>query len=271
MADAVAYETALTPRIKTVDLDRPWLWLSAGWRDLCRSPGIGLTYGAIYALIGFALTTVLWLSHVLYLSLPIAAMFTFLGPIAAVGLYQVSRNLAGGEPVSFATSLQAWRRNPGQIAFMGVALLLFALAWMRIAFLLFMLFFGLDPMAPEALVMVDRILEPQNLDFLVIGTLTGAILCIAAFAISVVSLPMLLDHPESNVITAILTSLLVVKANFWVMALWAWLIAMFIAAGLATLYVGLIVTLPLIGHASWHAYKDLVRWEGADESPSFEI
>ena len=118
--------------------------------------------------------------------------------------------------------------------------------------------------------MIDRILEPQNLDFLVIGTLTGAVLCVAAFAISVVSLPMLLDHPDSNVITAIITSLMVVKANFWVMALWAWLIAMFVAAGLATLYIGLIVTLPLIGHASWHAYKDLVGWEGS-EAASFDI
>lgn len=270
MTDAVAHGAALAPRINTVDLDRPWAWLSAGWRDLCRSPAIGLTYGAIYAVIGFALTTVLWLAHELYLSLPIAAMFTFLGPIAAVGLYQVSRNLAAGERISFAISSVAWKRNPGQIALMGVALLLFALAWMRLAFLLFMLFFGTDPMAPEALVMIEQILEPQNLDFLIIGTATGAILCVAAFAISVVSLPMLLDHPEANVITAILSSLLVVKANFWVMALWAWLIAMFIAAGLATFYIGLIVTLPLIGHASWHAYKDLVGWE-ADQAPSFDI
>ena len=270
MAEAVGYGPSVGPRIQMVDLDRPWTWLSAGWRDLRRSSGIGLTYGAIYAMIGFALSTILWLSDVLYLSLPIAAMFTFLGPLAAVGLYQVSRRLAAGEPITFAESLRAWRRNPGQITFMGVALLLFALAWMRIAFLLFMLFFGLDPIAPEALVMVDRILEPENLDFLVIGTGIGAVLCVIAFAVSVVSLPILLDHPESNVITAILTSLQVVKANFWVMALWAWLIAMFIAAGLATLYVGLIVTLPLIGHASWHAYKDLVSWD-EDGASSFEI
>lgn len=271
MADAIAYGPATTgPRINTVDIDRPWAWLSAGWRDLYRAPGIGLAYGAMYALIGFALTTILWLSQVLYLSLPIAAMFTFVGPIAAVGLYQVSRNLAAGEPVSFAGSLRAWKANPGQIAFMGVALLLFALAWMRIAFLLFMLFFGHTPMAPEALVMIDRILQPANLDFLIIGTVIGAILCAVAFAISVVSLPILLDHPESNIITAILTSLQVVKANFWVMALWAWLIAIFVVVGLATLYIGLIITLPLIGHASWHAYKDLVGWDTGNAA-SFEI
>lgn len=271
MADAIAFGTATTtPRVNTVDIDRPWAWLSAGWRDLRRTPGIGLSYGAIYALIGFALTTFLWLSDVLYLSLPIAAMFTFVGPIAAVGLYQVSRNLAAGEPISFAGSLRAWKANPGQIAFMGVALLLFALAWMRIAFLLFMLFFGHAPMAPEALVMVDRILEPGNLDFLIVGTVIGAILCAVAFAISVVSLPMLLDHPESNVIIAIITSLQVVRANFWVMALWAWLIAIFIVVGLATLYLGLIISLPLIAHASWHAYKDLVGWQG-EPAESFDI
>jgi uncharacterized membrane protein len=269
MSDAtVAEATTHTPRIRIIDLDRPWAWLAAGWRDLLRAPGASLPYGAAYAVVGCALTTVLWLEGVLYLSLPLAAMFTLIGPLVAVGFYDISRRLAAGEPVSFARSAKAWQENPSQIALMGVALLLLALAWMRLAFLLFLGFFGYQPMAPEALTMIDTILAPEHLDFLVVGTATGAVLAAVAFAISVVSMPLLLDHREANVITAIVTSVRTVLHNIWPMALWAWLVAMFIAVGIATAYIGLIVTLPLIGHASWHAYKDLVAW---DERPDYEI
>ena len=269
MTDAtVGQPTAQKPRIRTIDLDRPWAWLAAGWRDLQRAPAASLPYGAVYALVGCALTTWLWLEGVLYVSLPLASMFTLVGPLVAVGFYDVSRRLAAGEPASLAATATAWRDNPAQIALMGVALLLLALAWMRLAFLLFFLFFGLQPMAPDALVMVDTILSPEHLDFLLIGTAFGAVLAAIAFAISVVSMPLLLDRREANVMTAILTSLQAVQKNFWPMALWAWLVAMFIAVGLATAYIGLIVTLPLIGHASWHAYKDLVAW---DDKPDYDI
>ena len=269
MTDATAGQASpQSPRIRSIDLDRPWAWLAAGWHDLLRAPAASLPYGAVYAVVGCALTTWLWLEGVLYVSLPLAAMFTLVGPLVAVGFYDISRRLAAGQPVSLALTATAWRDNPGQIALMGVALLLLALAWMRLAFLLFFLFFGLQPMAPDALVMVDTILSPENLDFLLIGTTIGAILAAIAFAISVVSMPLLLDHRDANVMTAILTSLQTVQKNFWPMALWAWLVAMFIAVGLATAYVGLIVTLPLIGHASWHAYKDLVAW---DDKPDYDI
>ncbi len=253
------------PRTRTVDLDQPWAWLGAGWHDLRQVPMVSLLYGAVYAGLGFAFSTLMWVEGVLYLSLPIAAMFTFLGPIAAVGLYRISRDLAEGRPVRLGASLAAFHVNGGQIALMGVALMLLALAWMQMAFLLFMMFFGQSAMAPEAWVMIDHIFTSANLGFLVIGTVSGAILALFAFALSVVSLPLLFDHEEANVIEAILTSLHVVRDNFWAMALWAWLIALFIAGGIATGYVGLVVTLPLIGHASWHAYKDLVAWDDRDD------
>ena len=86
----------------------------------------------------------------------------------------------------------------------------------------------------------------------------GLVLAALVFAISAVSVPMLLDRPEANVITAIATSFVAVRENLPAMALWAALIVVFIGAGLVTLYIGLIVTLPLIGHATWHAYEDLV-------------
>jgi len=261
MAEAVTEQGVPTPQVRRIDLDQPWHWLAAGWRDLRMAPGVSLMYGAVYALIGCALTTWLWLEQILYVSLPLAATFTLIGPIAAVGLYQVSRDLEAEGRADLGRSLTAFQANPGQIAFMGVILLLFALAWMRLAFLLFMLFFGHSPMAPEALTMIDTFLAPQHLPFLILGTAIGAGLAGLVFAISVVSIPLLLDRPEANVITAIATSYEAVRQNFWPMLLWAWLIAMFIAVGIATLYLGLIVFLPMIGLATWHAYKDLVAWD----------
>ena len=96
--------------------------------------------------------------------------------------------------------------------------------------------------------------------FLVVGMIVGGALAALVFAISAVSIPMLLDR-NVNVIAAIVTSFEAVRQNFWPMALWAWLIALFVGAGVVTFYLGLIVTLPLIGHATWHAYKDLVIWD----------
>ena len=94
--------------------------------------------------------------------------------------------------------------------------------------------------------------------FLAVGTATGAVLSFLAFAISAVSIPRLLDH-ETDVATAIATSVMAVRRNFWPMVLWAWLIGVLTAFGIATLYVGFIVVFPLAGHATWHAYEALVR------------
>ena len=158
-------------------------------------------------------------------------------------------------------ALTAYRRNSSQIGLMGVALMLLMFAWARIAALIFFLYFGLQPPSFENLV-ASTFLQADTLPFLVLGTLMGGVMALLAFAISVVSIPLLLDRPQANVIDAIATSFRAVQTNFLPMLFWAVLIAGFSAAGLATLYLGLIVTLPLIGHATWHAYRDLVSFPG---------
>jgi len=257
MAEAVPVFTTQSPRIRKVELDQPWVWLAAGWRDLCRAPQVSLTYGVIFAAAGYALTLGLWLVGFTYLVLPMVCGFIIVGPLMAVGLYEVSRRLAAGEPVSLKAALLAWTRNAGQIGLMGIVLMLLLFAWIRLAALLFMLFYGLAPPSLETLV-ADTFLSPDGLPFLIAGTMIGAVLAALAYAISVVSVPLLLDRPEANVITAIATSVVAVKENPTTLLFWAVLIAGFAGAGLVTLYLGLIVTLPLIGHATWHAYRDLV-------------
>jgi uncharacterized membrane protein len=145
MAEAVPVFTTDSPRVRKIELDRPWQWLAAGWRDLSRAPFISLSYGVIFAAVGYALTLGLWLGGLTYLVLPMVCGFIIVGPLMAVGLYEVSRRLENGEPVSLGDALLAWRRNAGQIGLLGIALMLFLFAWIRIAALLFMLFYGLAP------------------------------------------------------------------------------------------------------------------------------
>jgi uncharacterized membrane protein len=224
-----------------IPLDRPWFWLAEGWRDLTDHAAVSLAYGALLVIVSFALTLGLFMAGLDYLLLPLAAGFFFVAPLLAVGLYECSRRRQAGLPVTLGTALMAWRSNPSQIAYMGLILMLIHLAWVRIATLLYALFFGQANPSLDSLVNT-LLFSPMSLPFLAIGA---------------VSLPMLLDR-NVDVITAISTSFTAVLHNWRPLALWAALIVIFTAIGMALFYVGLAVALPLVGHASWYAYKDLV-------------
>jgi uncharacterized membrane protein len=257
MAEAVPIGSP-APRVRKVELERPWAWLAAGWRDLVGAPAISLAYGIFFAVIGWAVTFGLWWLDLIYLILPLTAGFLIMGPILAVGLYEVSRRRERGERPTFADALAAYRANPTQIAFMGVTLLLLFLAWVRVAVMIFFLFFGLQP--PSLADFLGQVFfSSGSLPFLIIGTAAGAVLAALAFGLSAVSIPLLLDRPHEHVVTAIATSFKVIMDNPATMLFWAVLIVLFVGAGLVTLYLGLIVTLPLIGYATWHAYCDLVE------------
>lgn len=255
--DSIPVFAGPSPKVRRIGMDRPWAWLAAGWQDLRRAPTVGLSYGVIISAAGLALTAAIWLLDVFYLVLPLSAGFVLMGPILAVGLYEVSRRLGAGETVGLGLALTAWRRNPAQIALMGLLLMLFLLAWIRVATLVFALFFAQNPPDPNNFI-ADVFFSGESIPFVVVGTIIGAVLAGLVFALSAISIPMLLDR-DINVITAAVSSFVAVRHNLAPMAIWASLIVLFTGAGLVTGYVGLVVTLPLIGHATWHAYKDLVE------------
>ncbi len=259
MAELVPSFDVVVPRARRVEIDRPWQWLAAGWRDLVRSPATSLTFGAIFAIVGYAVTVGLWWVGLLYLALPLAAGFMIVAPIFAVGLYEISRLHDRGEEVTFLAALRPFWDRPRRLLVMGFVLLLVLLTWVRLAAMIFMLYWGLTPPSLEDLI-VNTFLRPESLPFLIFGTLVGAVFATIAYAVSVVSIPMILDRPDVDVITAIVTSVRTVQQNPVPMLFWAVLIAAFTALGMLALYIGLIVTLPLIGHASWHAYRDLVQF-----------
>lgn len=244
------------PHIRHVPVDRPWHWLQLGMADLGAAWRVSLAYGALIAGFSLALTLLVVGSGHVMLMLPLTSGFTLVAPLIAVGLYATSRDLGQGRVPDLRRALQAWRVNPLQVGFLGVLLLLLHLFWVRVATLMYALFFA--EMAPTLDGLTATLFQSgASLPFLIAGTLIGAGFAAVAFAVSVVSIPMLMDR-QTNAFTAMATSIMAVRVNAPAMALWAFIIVFLTAIGIATMFVGLIVTLPLIGHASWHAYKELV-------------
>jgi uncharacterized membrane protein len=258
----IAVFSEASPRVRRVGGDRPWIWLAGGWEDMLRAGRVSFAWGALFVAVGAALIGGAALLGIYEAILPLAAGFPLLAPVLVIGLYEVSRRIEAGEKVNFKTPLLALRRNAGQLGVMGFVLGFVFLAWLRSATLLFAWFFGTGTFT-GADFLNQIVLSGANALFLVIGSAIGAALALVVFAISAVSLPMLLDRERENAFTAIATSVAAVRANPRAMLLWAFLIVTFTGAGLLLGLVGLILTVPLVAHATWHAYRDLVARDDA--------
>ncbi|MFZ5609490.1 MAG: DUF2189 domain-containing protein [Pseudomonadota bacterium] len=246
--------------IATVPLDAPWTWLAAGARDITRRPGLSLGYGLAFtiavAIVAFTLTR----AQMTAFALALAGGLMLVGPMLGVGLYELSRRHETGEEARARDIILVATKSPTQLAFLGVLLMLVLLAWIRIATLLFALFWGTQDFPPLADFLPMLLFTGHGLSLLLVGTAIGGAIAFLVFAMSAVSVPLLLER-DIDAVSAIATSFNAVKRNFWPMLLWALLIALFTAIGIATLFVGLVFTFPLLGHATWHAYRDLVRQE----------
>jgi len=244
--------------IRDIRLDDPWNWLSAGWQDVWRAPRISLSYGFAIAVASIVLTAGLFSLHMTSLVLVLAAGFMLIGPMLAVGLYETSRRLESGEPLSVRHVVFVSTRSPAQLAFLGVLLMLALLAWIRIATLLFALFFSGGHFPPLSEFVPTLLFTWHGLGLLIVGTAVGGIIAFFVYAASVISVPLLMVQ-DRDAISALLISLRTVVKNPGPMLLWAWLVALLTACGIATGFLGLIVVFPLLGHATWHAFRALVK------------
>eukprot|EP00439_Symbiodinium_sp_Y106_P084807 s1_g26.t1 len=223
-------------------------------------PGISLFYGLLFAGVSVLLALSLFLAELSSIVLPLAAGFMLVGPLFAVGLYEASRRLEKGEALTLRDVLLVKTASPTQLAFLGALLMLALLAWMRIASLLFALFFGLEGFPPLPDFLPTLIFTPYGLGLIVVGTAVGALIAFAVFAVSALSVPMLM-HRDMDAVSAVLASVRVVRENPGPMLLWAWIIAVIMVVGMVTLFVGMIVAFPLVGHATWHAYRAAITDE----------
>lgn len=251
--------------IRPVGMDKPKAWLASGFEDFRQATAVSLAYGLFWVGLSIAVTAGAFTLGLWHWLLPLIAGFMFIGPLVAVGSYGISRALEAGRSPTLGDAFGGWRGHAGQLAMMGVMMMIFFLAWIRLATLLFALFFGFEAPSPELL--YSSLLTTANgLTMLAVGTAIGAVLAFGAFTISVVAIPTLMDQ-DLTFMEGIEASIRSVAKNFRPMLLWAVILTGCVLVGVATFYIGLALILPVLGHASWHAYEDLVRIEPLEELP----
>jgi len=236
-------------------------WLSAGWKDFWIRPASSLCYGVsvflLLALCAWGLVA-FGLDYILF---PALAGFMIVAPFLAIGLYEKSRAIEEGRPFDFVSMLIVRPRAGAQVFFTGLLLCLLMLLWMRAAVLLYALFFGVTPFPG-----LDRITDmlfgtAYGWTMLAVGTAIGGIFAAFAFAISVFSVPMLLDR-RVDALTAMATSMKLVWNNTGPMVAWGAMVILLFAVGVVTGFVGMIIVFPLLGHATWRAYRAVAPREG---------
>jgi len=248
-----------------VDVGAPFVWLSKGWADFLRAPRLSIMHGLLYSVLGLIIAVGLNYFEMQYLLYPLTSAFILVGPILALGIYDISRRFDFGSQPKIGLGLFAWRKNSYQILMAGFVFVLFAMLWSRFAVLIFALSF---PHAGMNLGMIvhTSLFTIDGFIFLLTGSIIGAIMATVAFVFGVITLPMMLDR-KVDVFTAGIISFWVVMRNKGVMLTWAGLIVIFVGAGLVTAYIGLAVTLPVIGFASWHAYRACVDPSAWEKTP----
>jgi uncharacterized membrane protein len=238
--------------LKPVGFADPLRWLQLGWRDFRRAPGIGLFYGTCFMLMGWALVKVFDNSPAYVLAL--SGGFLLMGPFLCLGLYRVSQRLESGEQPEFSDSLFAWQARTGQLGIFGVVLLVLEMLWARSTLVIFAVTF--DGM-PDFKGSIGALVSGENLGFLVTWSVVGAVFALLIYAVSVVSMPMIL-HRKTDAITAGLTSMRLVLTQTPVMIFWGLVISGLVLLAMLPWFAGLLVVGPVLGHASWHAYRATV-------------
>jgi len=238
--------------LRPLTLADPLRWLQLGWHDFVRCPAIGLFYGACFTAMGWALLAVF--ENAPAYTLALSAGFLLMGPFLCLGLYRASQRLEAGERPRFVDSLLAWDTRTGQLGIFGFVLLVLEMLWGRATLVVFAVSFDGMPDFRGSLL---ALLAPENLGFAVAWAAIGAVFAGLIFAVSVVSIPMIL-HRQTDAISAGLTSMRLVFGQPAVMGWWAFLIALVVGTALLPWFAGLLVAGPVVGHASWHAYRAAV-------------
>ena len=229
--------------------------LQAGWRDFRKLPQFGLFFGGFYVLAGLAIGWAAVAANEPTWLIPAMAGFPLVAPFVAVGLYEASRRREAGEPLSWRAVLGALKgHGDDQILSMGVIVFVAFSFWMIVAHAIFAIFMAQSGMGGESMA---ALLTPAGLAMLAFGSAVGAVMAFAFYAMTVISLPMLVER-KVDFLTAIIASFKVVRGNFAVMIGWAAIIAGVLFAAMLPAFLGLIVALPVLGHATWHLYRRAV-------------
>ncbi len=252
--------------LKTIASLRPqnlWHWLQAGWRDMFAYPGIAAFYGGAFWIMALVLGAV-FRARPEY-AMTVASGCILVGPFLAMGLYDVSRRRERGARPEWVASLMCWKPHMRSMGMLILVLMVLELLWGRASLVVFAVFFNTG--MPSTTGVVQAIFNPENWEFVIAYTVVGGAFAAIVFATAVVSIPTILDR-DVDAITAAITSLEVVFHNTGIMVLWGGVItALVVAALLLPWGIGLLLVGPLLGHASWHAYRGAVIWLVNDSAP----
>lgn len=253
-ANQSAPEEASVFSLKLADLTAadPFRWLALGWKDFTTCPKVGLFYGACFFVMGHALWYVFQAAPAYVLAL--SAGFLLMGPFLCLGIYDASRAIEEGRRPSLRASLATWRPTKGTMAIFAGVLLILEMLWGRASLVVFAVTFNTMPSTENLLAELVRI---ENIEFLITYTVVGAIFAGLIFVTSAISIPMILDR-QTDAISSGLTSIRACLLNPGVMLLWGALITITVVLAMLPWFLGLLLAGPVLGHATWHAYRGIV-------------
>jgi uncharacterized membrane protein len=227
--------------------------LAQGWSDFRKAPKYGLFFGGFYTLCGLLLWQVTQLTGQTYWILLAAFGFPLLGPFAAVGLYEVSKLMDEGKPLSWGEVLTGvWREKDRQVPSLAAIIIVLFVFWVFVGHVVFALFMGLSTMTNVSSSW-EVFLTPNGLMMLLVQVLIGGFVAMLLYALTVMGMPMLVDR-EVDFVTAMITSMGVVLRNPVPMLIWGLIVVAALILGLFPYFFGLLVVLPVLGHATWHLY-----------------
>lgn len=239
--------------VKPIPALRPLGWLARGWRDMWRCPGASLAHGLAMAIAGAVI--VLLARHHFWLLAGAFSGFLLVAPILATGLYVISRDLELGRSPNLHTVLHTWWPRDGRLVVFGVLLAFAGTGWVMTSASLITGFSG--HAIREPIDFIRHVVLNEDSHLFEAWLALGALLAAPVFASTLVAVPLLLDR-DIGVLGAVFTSWRVVMEYPAPVALWAAIIMLLTLLGMASFMVGLVLVVPLLGHASWHAYRDLV-------------
>ncbi len=246
MADTPADELPFIAPCRDLSPSAPLRWLALGWRDLCAAPATSLAYGSGIVLLSAVVTAIGLRFGTSWTLLVMLSGFVFVAPVLGIAFYSISAALGRGEAPSVLKAAAAGHRHLADSLVYSLILLVICLLWLRAGSAVQIFFPDAVPAARIDLVI-----------FFGVGSAIGSLFALATFAASAFSLPMFVDR-RTDAVTAVVTSINAVLRNRGAMAVWATIIVVAVVLGFATGLIGLAVTMPLIGHATWHAYREAI-------------
>ena len=242
------------PEIRSIGVSAPFRWLRRGLADFRACARASLFYGFCFTGMGLLATFVF--AHAYEYTAAVTTGFFLVAPFFAMGLYELSRRRERGLPGVLVPTLTVWRRNLGNIALFAGVLTVVFLIWARASMVVFAMFYTQE--MPSLDGFLSQLLSLDNLDFLLAYLFVGAGFAMFVFAVSVVSIPLMLDRNQ-DAVTSMLASLKALMLNPLPLLVWAALIVTLTLVGFLSFHIGLVVTMPVLGHATWHAYRELVE------------